>query len=270
MTPGQKNKAVRSLVPCGRCVICMKQKRNAWSFRLNQELEIASSAHFITLTYNDENLNFAQNGLPEVSKNDFQLFMKRLRKRNPFPIRFYAVSEYGSRTKRPHYHMILFNYDNDQEKVYKDVTDAWNMGQIHIGEVNEATIQYCTKYVITRSSYPDGVAKPFALMSRKPGLGANYIETHKKYHEDPDKIYATNKGGIKQSLPRYYKDKLYGKQDKENYNEKMQSLSSKNLAEFQANFEKKYPEKNYHEYLTELKVQEIKRLEKSIKKIEKL
>ena len=41
-------------VPCGKCAACMQRKRFEWSVRLQNELQYASSAAFITLTYSDE------------------------------------------------------------------------------------------------------------------------------------------------------------------------------------------------------------------------
>ena len=41
-------------VPCGKCAACMQRKRSEWSVRLQNELQYASSAAFITLTYSDE------------------------------------------------------------------------------------------------------------------------------------------------------------------------------------------------------------------------
>ena len=55
-----------------------------------------------------------------LRKRDFQLFMKRLRKKySDDRIRFYACGEYGSETFRPHYHAILFGLHLDDLELYK-------------------------------------------------------------------------------------------------------------------------------------------------------
>ena len=94
-------------VPCGNCVECLEKKRSEWSFRLQQELKVSDSAYFITLTYSEENLP------EELSKEHCQKFLKRLRKQNDKyttkKLRYYLAGEYGDKTKRPHYHMIVFN-----------------------------------------------------------------------------------------------------------------------------------------------------------------
>jgi hypothetical protein len=60
------------------------------------------------LTYDDEHLP-PNNSL---LKKDLQKFFYKLRQKiKPIKIRYFAVGEYGSnKTKRPHYHIILFGY----------------------------------------------------------------------------------------------------------------------------------------------------------------
>ena len=70
--------------------------------RCNHEASLYSVNSFVTLTYDDEHLP----GDQCLDHRDFQLFMKRLRKR--FPSRFFMCGEYGGLNGRPHYHSILF------------------------------------------------------------------------------------------------------------------------------------------------------------------
>lgn len=195
------------IVPCGKCVFCLVNKRNDWSYRLMIEYKVSKSAAFITLTYSDK-------FLPDqgVSKRHFQLFMKRLRKRSGARLRYYAVGEYGTKTGRPHYHAIIFNFQGDE----RFLQSIWStrkrepFGIVHIGKVNEASIRYTTKYVIQRSSVSSQyVAEPFALMSRAYGLGANYLS------QEMVDWHRSNSFGFMQwydqkvRLPRYYKDKIW-------------------------------------------------------------
>lgn len=197
-------------VPCSRCAACIARKRSAWSFRLENELKHSQSAHFITLTYDDDNLFTNDYGNPSVSKSDVQLFLKRLRKHFPPIIRYYAVSEYGSKTHRPHYHIIMFNMVGDREFVQDTVLASWGKGNVDVGTVTPASIAYVTKYVFQKGKHRDGENPVFALMSRKPGLGSKYIETHRKWHQkDINRVYAVKEGGVKIALPRFYKDKIY-------------------------------------------------------------
>lgn len=61
--------------------------------------------------------------------------------------------------------------------------------------------------MISKDAHP-----PFALMSRKPGIGVNYVATHTKYHLEGLKAF-TMVNGIQGSLPRYYRDKIFKDSD---------------------------------------------------------
>lgn len=199
----------KQIVPCGKCLVCLGNKRNDWSFRLMQEYKASDSSAFITLTYDNKYL-------PEsgVSIRHFQLFMKRLRKRFSERLRYYAVGEYGTKTGRPHYHAIIFNFEGDE----KFLRSVWPFGLVHIGKVNQASIMYVTKYVIQRGNYQGKQNKPFSLVSRGYGLGSNYLTSAmvkwhhgcKPYWKNP--LQARNYvivNGQKGRLPRFYKEKIW-------------------------------------------------------------
>nr|UXQ87912.1 MAG: replication initiation protein [Microvirus sp.] len=204
--------AMRLSVPCGKCVFCLSNKRNDWSFRLNQELKTADSAHFITLTYSDETLPLSDGGRPQLSKRDAQLFIKRLRKhQGTGKIRYYLVGEYGPKTKRPHYHAIIFNIT---PRTILYLEDIWQHGNIQVGTVKPASIHYVTKYVLNKYDDFQGLEKPFSLMSTSPGLGKNYLTRTKHWHLNNENYYVISENGTKQKLPRYYRDKLFTEKQK--------------------------------------------------------
>lgn len=84
-------------------------------------------------------------------------------------------------------------------------------GYVHIGSVTSSSINYCAAYVITKTHYEydrDDPRRPFALHSRRPALGARYVERYSRFHRDGRKNYAVRPFGAgKVSLPRYYKEK---------------------------------------------------------------
>lgn len=206
----------RQTVPCGKCGFCLQSKRADWSFRLVQETKVASSAHFLTLTYEDDKLPFNQSsGLPELDKKHYQLFTKRLRKEQSTfseeKIRYYSVGEYGTKTERPHYHSIMFNLSPLLEN---RLVDIWSHGHVKVGDVTPASIHYVTKYVINRYDDYNGREPPFALMSRKPALGRNYLDTHAKWHKKGLKNYTKVNGQLGR-LPRYYREKLFTQLERE-------------------------------------------------------
>lgn len=207
-------------VPCGKCIECVKRRVSAWSFRLREEFKRSDSAHFVTLTYNTERVPISQKGYMNLSKRDLQLFFKRLRKQhekvkgNTNRVKYYACGEYGGKTMRPHYHIILYNSSPNI------ICEAWKAGNIHFGTVNAASIGYCLKYISKVSKVPlhgnDDRQKEFALMSKR--LGDNYlrpsmINWHKADLET--RMYLNLEDGKRCSMPRYYKDKMYSNDERE-------------------------------------------------------
>lgn len=194
-------------VPCGKCIPCLMNKRSEWSFRLQQEHRVSSSAHFVTLTYDEKHMRTSRS----LNKRDLQLYLKRLRKKDEQSrIRYYAVGEYGSKFGRPHYHLLLFNSTEE------NIRGAWTdsnfkpIGLVHTGKVTEASIAYVTKYCIQKGEYPDGVEKPFATMSRRYGIGGHYLSDEQvQWHRDDDKNYTLCPGMVKGRLPRFYRDKIW-------------------------------------------------------------
>lgn len=103
-------------VPCGQCLECRIQQTRVWADRCVLEAKQWNDNYFITLTYDD--CNVPSNG--SLNKRDYQLFLKRLRKRFPdTKIRYLISGEYGDRSMRPHFHLILFNLP------LKDLTDKF-------------------------------------------------------------------------------------------------------------------------------------------------
>lgn len=251
----------------------MQKRRNDWSIRLEQELEISESAWFVTLTYNDRHAPVGD-GCLSLDKRDVQLFMKRLRKNNKDKkIRYYLVGEYGENTHRPHYHAILFNVTHNQMEMYDEVRKAWKtalkreIGDIHLGKVTPASIAYVTKYCIQLANEVVGKEKPFALMSRRPGIGINYIKTHERYHKkDSEKNYITSTGGIRRPLPRYYREKIYNKFTRSLQNVKQQKKADEVYNERKRNYEKLKQLRKYGKAFEQLEIEKMENFEATVKK----
>lgn len=206
-------------VPCGRCPDC-KQKRTAqWVFRMKQEDKVSSSAYFVTLTYDTEFVPISPHGFMTLQKSDFQKYMKRLRKLHDkhIKIKYYAVGEYGSKTRRPHYHAIIFNADQ------KSIVDAWSVdgrpiGGVHVGDVNGNSIAYTTKYINKPKRIPEFAAddrvKEFSLMSK--GIGKSFLtpQVRKFYKSDLSRNFVVLDGGLKISMPKYFVDKIFDEEEK--------------------------------------------------------
>lgn len=178
------------IVPCGKCVECLSQKRNDWSVRLYYEMQKYSTPPaFVTLTYDDDHLPTMVDEdtgelVPVVSKRDLQLFFKRLRKRVP-GIRYFFCTEYGPTTNRPHAHGIIFNLPQKYFSLYlrcctddlnKLIFDCWQNGFTSAYLAKPAAIHYCTKYCLTDNVLKnDRIVAPFTLSSIN--LGSNFFDT---------------------------------------------------------------------------------------------
>lgn len=204
-------------VPCGRCAGCLAMRRNEWTFRIMEEEKQAKSATFLTLTYDNSNIPTVDT-IPVLQKSDLQKYFKKVRKEMDSTLVYYAVGEYGSRFGRPHYHAIVFNASKELLKA------KWTKGISQCDKVSQASIHYVTKYIINRKSY--GYLKkkhqPFAVMSK--GLGKRYAETHKQYHQDKMDDVVIFRGGVKQKMPRYLREKIFT-------DEQMKIISERNSKE---------------------------------------
>lgn len=214
--PGGNGNFDRITVPCGKCEFCLENKRNAWSFRVQQEARHSGSAYFVTLTYSEENLPKTEFGIPTLDKQDLQLFLKLLRmkvERNApgSKIRYYLCGEYGPEGMRPHYHIIIFNLPL---KIAEKIPSVWKKGYVTVGILTDARIHYVTKYFLTKNKYPEGSVKPFNMMSLKPGIGYQYLERTGNYHKKNLDFTVRFKSGHKLKIPKYYADKIFNQSDK--------------------------------------------------------
>lgn len=196
-------------VDCGKCIDCRKKRAAAWTFRLMQQDKASVSSHFVTLTYDDENLTYADDG-PTLVKYDLQRFFKRLRKRQSRKLKYYACGEYGGVTQRPHYHAIIFDSTEDNiEAAWHDPETKKPIGHVRFDPVNVCTIRYVCNYLQKSVDLDFGQRHPeFAVMSK--GLGLNYLtQACAEWHLRNQAPYVVLEGGKKQGLPRYYKLKIF-------------------------------------------------------------
>ena len=131
--------------------------------------------------------------------------------------KYYAVGEYGTRTKRPHYHAIMFNLPQDWIVKPQKLLDTWSHGHIDIGSSQMASIHYVTGYIQKgrwepEADYDDRIPE-FPLMSKKMGL--NHLTPQMiKYYKSRLQPFVTMEGGIKMPMPRYFRDKIYTKTER--------------------------------------------------------
>ena len=153
--------------PCGRCLPCRVNKKRVWVTRNLLEAMCYDHNTFTTLTYSDENLP------EELKRKHLTEYIKKLRRIRRIPTRYFGVGEYGTKSGRPHYHLLLFGLEQNLAKEYTD--KAWNKGFHYHGTVTKESVEYVTGYMAKGWNYErnpklEGRAKEFASQSRRnPG-----------------------------------------------------------------------------------------------------
>lgn len=97
------------------------------------------------------------NRIPYVCNRDLDLFLKRLRSYYPDEkLRYYAVSEYGPTTFRPHWHLLLFsNSERFSQTVLENVSKAWSYGRCDASLSRGFAAPYVASYVNSFVALPD-------------------------------------------------------------------------------------------------------------------
>lgn len=108
---------------------------------------------FFNLYYKKLNLHPEYHGLiPYLSRRDYQLFLKRLRKnlsiKTNESIRYFLCGEYGPRHFRPHFHLILFtNSPAVADHLREAVSQSWHYGRIDFQASKGGCANYVSKYI---------------------------------------------------------------------------------------------------------------------------
>lgn len=264
---GMGDQPARIPVPCGRCPNCVRRRVNEWSFRLQQEERDYGHAYFITLTY--ETPPLSPNGFMTLCKKHLQDYWQRIRMSfavreqvnnrwrwnydNVPKFKYYVCGEYGSKYERPHYHAVVFGLDSDtlvrmwQGHAYDDEctgeVGAVVLGHVDVGNVSGASIGYTLKYMAKGGTVPkfvrDDRVPEFAMMSKR--LGARYLQKENvDYHRKGDNMFLRNPDGFTISMPRYYKEKIWTKQERHRMAKDTAELHEKKEAERQRKYVVKY------------------------------
>jgi hypothetical protein len=177
-------------LPCGKCLECRLEYARTWAIRCVHEAQMHPHNSFITLTYSDKNLKN-----PKLEYRDFQLFLKKLRKTQNAPIGVFVTGEYGEKTKRPHWHAILFGYwpkdaihsrSNERgDKIYtsKTLDKLWGKNDPtdrpnEIGTVTFESAGYVARYAAKKLAHGHDSEeyKPISKKSSKHAIGKKWLE----------------------------------------------------------------------------------------------
>lgn len=204
-------------VPCGHCIGCKVSKAREWSVRCSLEASMYQDNMFLTLTYNPENYPSDVAKL----KTHLSAFMKRLRSMYGEGIRFFACCEKGETFGRFHFHVIIFNFAFPDLEFYqmhgqhpyyrsKSLERLWPFGFSYVGEAHPNNISYVARYVEKKQS-EDPDPNEFILMSRRPGIGRPWFDSHQDELKRLYKVYG--KFAHDGCLPPKYFDEVMKKLD---------------------------------------------------------
>ena len=215
-------------IPCGQCIGCRLNYSRQWAIRCIHEAQMHKNNCFITLTFSPEALAARKNP-QSLEMREFQLFMKRLRKKYGEGIRFFHCGEYGEKNKRPHYHALIFGHDFDDKQLWNqkngiklyisdELKQLWPYGFSTIGDVTFESAAYCARYVLKKVTgdaaadhytYTEpetgeviNIKPEYCTMSRKPGIGYEWLQKFKTDVYPHDYVVIRDK--IKVKPPRYY------------------------------------------------------------------
>lgn len=162
--------------------------------------------------------NYLSQGMPEYIQQHYPS-LNRLKMAST--VKHFAVGEYGSKNLRPHWHILLFNYPYNQSDLGNIIKFAWHdgsekhksMGFSHIGIIKGGSIDYVTGYLLknARDKEVRFISKGIGLSYLKPDL----VRYHQKTLDGVVRI-----DGKKLVMPRYIKDKIFTRREKEAIMEK--------------------------------------------------
>lgn len=197
-------------IPCGKCEACRAAHAKDWGIRCWHESLMHSQNCMITFTYDDQHL--PADG--KIDKHELQVFNHRLRRLLKSPIRYLACGEYGDKSGRAHYHMLLFGRDlregSDEIKpgswLNPAISKAWGKGNVQIDELTDKSAFYVAGYVNKKIGDKD----TFAIMSTKPPIGRTWVIQN---HDNLRRLESVQINGKSHPIPKAYLAWLKGIED---------------------------------------------------------
>lgn len=198
-------------IPCGKCLQCKLDQSRDKSTRSYLESTLYRHNMFITLTYSDDTL-----GSNTLVKEDLQNFLKRLRKKIGITgLNYMAVGEYGEKSGRMHWHILLFGYEFPDKKpagktkkgemqyTSDTLSNLWTSGIANFGSVTSDSCSYVASYSLKKlRSYQESEKKPLFFSSKKNAIGKRWLEKNVESTFNNNYVMV---GNVKTPLPIYFK-----------------------------------------------------------------
>ena len=210
---------------------------------------------FVTLTYNEASLPFGGTLVKHHLQDFIKRLRARIAPRkvryyacgeygSTCPQHEVENCPYCGPVQRPHYHAIILGFDfpdryyvhdRDGEPIYcSELLDSvWPFGFHEIGSCTFESAGYVARYAMKKVTGKNAVehytrycpwtntwfevTPEFALMSRRPGLGKDFLECYETDFYDRDECPIPGRG-VFGTPPRYY-DKVFGEKYPEYFEE---------------------------------------------------
>ena len=163
-------------VACRECWQCRERAVDDWVGRNIAEGQTAKAAHVVTLTYGECRSTGGIDHLRAsvLTYSDVQKFLKFLRI-DGYPVRYFAVGEYGDKKGRAHWHIILYWQGAVPEHKLREnfMQKHWPHGWSYWDKMTPEAVRYACKYLVKDA---DTDAQKFGPKpSKKPPLGDAYF-----------------------------------------------------------------------------------------------
>lgn len=205
------------------CRVNIRRKKTA-RFLLERNAHPWTS--FCTLTIDDDHLEYALgvDAAPvwTVRPRTLQSALKRMRHHCSERFRFVGVGEYGTRTGRPHYHLLVFG--PHPAVVETALEAAWPCGHIQVKACDQlAQVAYVAGYTVKKLTKRederlDGNHPEFFRQSLRPAIGHPSLDWLEHLHytyggakelaETGDVMRTFRMAGKKWPLDRWARDQL--------------------------------------------------------------
>lgn len=222
--------------------------------RCMHEASLYADSCFLTLTYAPEHLP----ARGQLVYDHFVRFMKRLRKLSGRPgVRFYMCGEYGPENGRPHFHACIFDFDFRDKTFFKrapggqalyesvSLSRLWPYGFASIGSVTFESAAYIARYCVQKitgkaaethylrvdSDGPYTLTPEFNQASRRPGLGAPWLQKWKTDVFPRDYVIIKGK---EFPAPKFY-DQMLKREDPDTYELMKMARTAKARLNYQDN-----------------------------------
>lgn len=175
---------------CGACPECLSKRASRFMLRDVYEARDHLDNCMLTLTYDNYLRDAKGNIIGEqladrrVDVRDVQLFIKRLRayawRHHRSRFKYRVSAEYGKRTHRPHYHVLIFGFTFPDCVYYKKskrgsviysssiLNRLWRNGicTVDAKRITPAIAKYCSKYTMKDA----GAEDTFSICSHGIGI----------------------------------------------------------------------------------------------------